>query len=249
MAVLIHIELRRKDRAGDIERRAGIDRVEIREGAGVVVALGEEGAVVADADVAEELDLSGPLREQTRGGPALLARLRHHVLLDLLAHLGLHVFRDVSDAHGVVFIRGEQRGIRAPAAGLRGGERLRDRRGHDVLLFLLRLLHRLCRFVLRFLHQLLSVLFAQQPLFHQPLDEVYGEAQRTCGVHADRHVSRAGRGDEVRRRHGIGRGFGQRGAIRLREQRGALGGGDLLGPLGDRSGEDRQAGARQKRKT
>ena len=42
LAVLVDIELRREIGAGDIERRAGVDGIEDREGAGVVVGIREK---------------------------------------------------------------------------------------------------------------------------------------------------------------------------------------------------------------
>ena len=55
-AVLVGVPLRGKLGAVDLERRSGVDRIEIRKGPGVIVALGIQVRLVAEADLAFRLE-------------------------------------------------------------------------------------------------------------------------------------------------------------------------------------------------
>ncbi len=137
VAVLIDVELRRKLVAGGVEGRAGVDGVEVRERAAGVVAVAEEVALVAHADVGERADLREPVRNEIRRGPAFGLRLRHDLVLHLLADLRFHDAGHVGHAHRAVFLgRGRRHGhgLLGGGVGLRdgglrgGGLRLRELR-------------------------------------------------------------------------------------------------------------------------
>ena len=87
LAVLIDVVLRREEQAGGVEWGAGVDRVEIREGAGVVVPFGVTQVIVADAQVAEQLDARRPAVAAVEGEELFVPHFSEHLLLDFVAHL------------------------------------------------------------------------------------------------------------------------------------------------------------------
>ena len=99
VAILVGVPLRGKLRAVDLEGCSGVDRIEIGKGSGVVVALGIQVGLVAEADLAFRLE-AGQKRREAWGrflfaAAKPKAEFAPDVLRELLAHRG----RNVGHAH------------------------------------------------------------------------------------------------------------------------------------------------------
>ncbi len=84
----------------EIVRIAGVDGIEVREIAAVGVALRVADALVAQAEVAGEVDARGPFGVGAGRGPVVLLRGGEDFLLDLLAQLPLDDLGHIADALG-----------------------------------------------------------------------------------------------------------------------------------------------------
>ena len=98
-AVLVGVPLRGKLGAVDLERRSGVDRIEIRKGPGVIVALGIQVRLVAEADLAFRLEAGQKRREARRRFLFAAAKPKAEFAPDVLRELRAHRGRNVGHAH------------------------------------------------------------------------------------------------------------------------------------------------------